>query len=248
MRQYKWPRNETLWVAQEWDSTSGLGTRLYKWPGNETVQATTVCIPWSKHGLVHPLLWYVSLGHRWEIGSADRIHCLWGRQTFYAGCYRAASKRSPGGFKVHTHGRFHASGDIVLCNEHLFMVQFISQFISLYFINTVSIAMFKVLYCCTSVKGGVHTHFVDVWISNSLKSTKCVYDLALNGSSVVQRFKRSNASNGIISFYTGLPHGRMQCILAHTKSAKEQGAWVRACNFNRSLNRTKNRKPGHAHA
>ena len=60
-----------------------------QWPGNETVQVTTVCIPWSKHGLVHPLLWYVSWGHRWETGSTDRSHCLWGRQTFYAGCYRA---------------------------------------------------------------------------------------------------------------------------------------------------------------
>ena len=35
------------------------------------------------------------------------------------------------------------------------------------------ITMFEALYCWTSVKGGAHTRFIDVWLLN--ESTKCIW-------------------------------------------------------------------------
>ena len=84
------------WDCAQWLQYSGLGMRLCTMAtvhqtglGMRQCEMTTGCLPWSKHGLVHPLPWYVSWGRRWETDSTDRSHCWWGRQTFYEGCYRA---------------------------------------------------------------------------------------------------------------------------------------------------------------
>ena len=62
---------------------------------------------------------------------------------------------------------------------------------------------FKVLYLRTSVKGGAHMRYVVASICEVRMSP------ALNGSSEIQRFERTDAikiCNGIIVFYPGLSH------------------------------------------
>ena len=71
------------------------------------------------------------------------------------------------------------------------------------------IAAFEVLLRGTSVKGGAHMCWVNSSTLAMFIQHVCMSP-ALNGSSALQRFKRSNASeicNGIMfDFYPGLPH------------------------------------------
>ena len=70
------------------------------------------------------------------------------------------------------------------------------------------VTAFKALYLRTSVKGGAQTRCIIASIVAAF--TQHVLNPALNRSSEIQRFERSDAieiRNGIISdFYTGLPH------------------------------------------
>ena len=70
------------------------------------------------------------------------------------------------------------------------------------------IAVFKALYCWTSVKGEGHTCLVDAWISNEVY--QACNSHVLNESSVIPQFEHSNViktRGGIIfDFYTRLPH------------------------------------------
>ena len=72
-----------------------------------------------------------------------------------------------------------------------------------------SIATFEALQCGTFVKGGAHTCCVNVVSIDEFTQHVC-----LNGSSTLERFKRSNVSeicNGIMfNFYPGLPHRLLQ--------------------------------------
>ena len=66
--------------------------------------------------------------------------------------------------------------------------------------------IWSIIYCWTSVKGGAHMCFIDMWISNKL--TKCIWVPPRN--SVIRHFEHDNAieiCGGIIfDFFTGLPH------------------------------------------
>ena len=67
------------------------------------------------------------------------------------------------------------------------------------------IAVFEVPYRWTSVKGGAHTRFMDVWIAHEAMKHKWALPFT-----EVQHFKGNDVieiHNGItFDFYTGLPH------------------------------------------
>ena len=80
------------------------------------------------------------------------------------------------------------------------------------------IVAFEVPYRWTSVKGGAHTRFIDVWISH--ESTKHVWALPLTEA---QQYGASKATMWLkyaieicnritFDFYTGLPHIHFGCV------------------------------------